>query len=89
MTDVRFEGLVFPAGLNITIRKHPKLQIRDVDLDYIMRFDMSIEDGKVIVDCEVEHYRRALHYTRLYMRASDRANAAVNLAAFAMVSEQL
>jgi hypothetical protein len=84
MADVRFEGQVFPAGLNITIRKHPMLEIRDSDLDYTMRFDVSIEGGKVAIDCEVDNYSRSTHYARLYIRASDLANAAVNLAAFAM-----
>jgi hypothetical protein len=85
MTDVRFEGSAFPAGLALTIRKHPPVEVRDSDrMDVRMRFELSIEGGRVVVDCDVDNYSRDEHLMRLYVRASDLANAAVNLAAFAM-----
>jgi hypothetical protein len=84
MADLRFEGSVHPAGLELTIRKHQPVEVWDADLDYAMRFDLQIVDGNVIIDCLVDNYDFAKHHIRLYMRASDLANAAVNLAAFAM-----
>jgi hypothetical protein len=82
--SVRFQGRVLPPGLNLTTRKHPTVKVRDQDLDYDMYLDVIIEDGKIIVDCSVENYRREKHYSRLFMRAFDIANASVNLAAFSM-----
>jgi hypothetical protein len=84
MVDVRFEGRVYPAGLQMSIRKHRRIAVREIDVDYVMRFDLTISGGHVVVDCEVDNYRREVHNTLLFTRASDIANAAVNLATFAM-----
>jgi hypothetical protein len=84
MPSVRFNGRVLPTALNMTIRKHPTLKVRDVDADYDMLFDVTIEDGHIIIDCTVENYEASKHYSPLYTRAFDIANASVNLAAFGM-----
>jgi hypothetical protein len=84
MPSVRFNGRVLPTALNMTIRKHPTLKVRGVDADYDMLFDVSIEDGNIVIDCNVENYDAKKHYAPLYTRAFDVANASVNLAAFGM-----
>ena len=85
MADVRFEGRVFPTGATLSTREHPIVEIRDADrMDVRMRFALSIENGRIIVDCDVDNYSRDEHLMRLFVRAVDLANAVVNLAAFAM-----
>jgi hypothetical protein len=82
--SIRFRGRVFPAALNLTIRKHPTLKIRDIGEDYDMLFDVAVENGEVTVDCFVEDYREELHYSPLFTRAFDAVSASVNLASFGM-----
>jgi hypothetical protein len=80
--SIRFYGRVLPEALKLTIRKHPTLKVRDVGVDYDMLIDIAITDGNITVDCFVENYSDQTHYTPLFTRAFDAANASVNLAAF-------
>jgi hypothetical protein len=49
-----------------------------------MRFDLTIVNGVITVDCDVDNYEPDRHFTRLLVRASDLASANVALAAFSM-----
>lgn len=71
-------------GLKMTLRKHPVLQVTDRDGGYTMEFRLTIENGNITVDCNVENYEFDVHYTPILVRAIDLANASVNLAAFSM-----
>jgi hypothetical protein len=82
--SIRFYGRVLPAALKLTIRKHPTLKVRDVGADYDMLIDIAITDGNIVIDCFIENYNDQTHYTPLYTRVFDAANASANLAAFGM-----
>jgi GTP-binding protein LepA len=84
MASIRFYGRVYPAALKLSIRKHPAVELTEAGIDVPIQFDMSIEGGKIVIDCSVEGYNNERDYSRCLMRAMDLANASVNLAAFSM-----
>lgn len=84
MSDVRFYGRVYPVALRLSVRKHPVIRLTEAHTEIPIDFDITIKDGRVIVDCSVHGYDHDRDYVRCFMRALDLANASVNLAAFSM-----
>jgi hypothetical protein len=84
MTSIIFLGRVFPLKPGMTVRKHPPIAVQDQHSDFTMLFDISIRDGQITVDCDVENYSHDKHYISCLVRAIDLVNASVNLLAFKM-----
>jgi hypothetical protein len=53
------------------------------DLGLEMAFHVRIQDGSIVIDCDVNKFEKSAHLAPLFMRAHDIARASVGLAAFA------
>src|SRR5438874_10847540 len=83
MPSVRFTGRVFPAVLSVSIPNRPTFNWQADDLGLDMTFRVRIQDGSITIDCDVNKFDEDAHLVPLFMRASDIAKAAIDLAAFA------
>lgn len=82
MPKVRFAGRIFPQVVQLSVKDHPQINWKDDENDLDISFAISIQNGTVTVDCDVNKFDPALHLTSLYMRAFDLARATVDLTAF-------
>jgi hypothetical protein len=74
---------VLPPALSVSIPNHPTFNWKADDLGLDMTFHVQIQDGSIIIDCDVNKFDESAHLVPLFMRASDIARACVDLAAFA------
>jgi len=81
MPTVRFTGRVLPTALSVSIANRPTFHWKADELGLDMSFQVHIQDGSILIDCEVNTFEGA-YLVPLFMRAYDLARAAVDLAAF-------
>jgi hypothetical protein len=82
MPKVQFAGRIFPEAIQLSVKDHPQINWRDDENDLDINFAISIQNGAVTVDCDVNKFDPGLHLTSLYMRAFDLARVTVDLTAF-------
>jgi hypothetical protein len=82
MPKVRFAGRIFPQAVQLSVKDHPQINWKDVENDLDITFTISVQNGEVTVDCDLNKFDSALHLTSVYMRAFDLARATVDLTAF-------
>ena len=83
MPTARFTGRVFPAALDVSIPDRPTFHWKADDLGLDMTFQVQIQSGSIVVDCEINKFDASVHFVPLFMRAYDIARASADLAAFA------
>jgi hypothetical protein len=81
MPIVRFTGQVLPDVMQVTIKDHPSIDWYDADAGIQCSFRISIQQGKIEIDCICDKYEDA-DLSRVYMRAFDLARATVDLTCF-------
>ena len=84
MPTIRFIGRVIPPTYHLTLPFLMAGQWKDDDVDYFVKYQVTIKDNTIIADCEVNNYERATHIPRLLLRAIDTSQAAVDLVAFSL-----
>ncbi len=82
MPVIRFDGRVLPAAIQVSVQDHPSINWKDAEEDLDIKFTISIRNGIVSVECEVEKFDQDVHMVRIFMRAFDLARATVDLVAF-------
>ncbi len=83
MPSVRFTGRVLPAALRVSVPNEPTFNWKADDLGLDMAFRVRIQDGSIVIDCDVNKFDESAHLVPLFMRAYDIARASIDLAAFA------
>jgi hypothetical protein len=83
MPSVRFTGRVLPPALSVSIPNQPSFSWKADELELDMTFHVRVQDGSIIIDCNLNKFEESAHLVPLFMRASDIARACVDLAAFA------
>lgn len=82
MPKIQFQGRVSPAGAACNISGLPTAHWPHTELGLEMTFTFTIEQGVVVIDCELNKWNRKQHYIHAYMRALDMIRAAVDLCVF-------
>jgi hypothetical protein len=83
MPSVRFTGRVLPPALSVSIPNQPIFNWKADELELDMIFQVRIQDGSIVIDCNLNKFDESAHLVPLFLRASDIARACVGLAAFA------
>lgn len=84
VSTVQFLGYVTPPTYHVTLPFLMMGQWKDDDVDYDVKYKISIKDNIVIANCEVNNYVRATHLSRMLLRALNTSQAAVDLVAFSL-----
>jgi len=82
MPRVRFSGRVFPFVYDVTIKEHPKVTWFDDETDTTIKFEVSIKNGEIEIDCDLDRYDEEKYIASLYMRAYDVVRTSLDLVAF-------
>jgi hypothetical protein len=83
MPIIRFAGRVLPTFIELTIRDHPEINWRESEADLDMTFQISIQNGRITVECALNRFEQTQHLIPVYMRAFDLVRATVDVSAFA------
>ena len=79
---IRFLGQVLPWTLKVTLQNHPGITWDASEHNTIIRFDISITDGEVVVDCHMDNFEEPKHFIDLYLRSHDYVYAVLDLLSF-------
>src|SRR2546421_10180897 len=83
MPIVRFIGRVLPAKHKVSLPSEPTFQWKIDHLALEVTFRLRIDDGSVLIACDVNKFVADIHLLPLFVRAYDIASASVDLVAFA------
>jgi hypothetical protein len=91
MPIVRYKGRVVFPGMNISIGYNPQITHSEPAINFSCTFTVNVTNSVVEVVCDLPHYDHAddVLRNRLYIRAYDKARAALNLVSFALGRPQL
>jgi hypothetical protein len=81
MTSVHFSGRVLPVGLGISIPNQPTFHWKADDVGLEMTFRLKVQNGSIVIDCDVNEFDPDTHFMALFLRASDIATVCVDLTA--------
>jgi len=74
---------VLPPALSVSIPNQPIFNWKADELELDMTFRVRIQDGSIVIDCDLNKFDESAHLVPLFLRASDIARVCVGLAAFA------
>src|SRR6266480_3237763 len=81
MPTVRFKGRVLPATRSVSLPFQPVFTWKMDDLESECTFRLQIENGSVLVDCNLSDFDIGTHLLPLFVRAHDIASVSTELTA--------
>jgi hypothetical protein len=77
MYKLRLTGTIYPTAIKTSIDNHPTINWKSADLGFSLACNVTIQENKVTIDCDVDNFEKEKHLTPIVMRAYDTARATI------------